>query len=1112
MRYNILLFTILLLLTKNLFPQNQHKSTSVLSEGKWIKISTSTEGIHSVTYEKLKEWGISTPENIAIYSNGGYMLPQNNSETYPDDLEKIPVLHKKNYQGQNAIFFYSNGSVEWEYDSNKELFLHQINLYSEKTYFYLTSDKQKSNAPAQKSKIETATSATLDYFDDLQFYEIERINIHRSSNIWYSDRIMTQSSKSVTFSLPHVLTNFDASLQISSTAASSKESYHHIDLNNQLIGTNELDVKKIEYAKPIYKSLSFKPNNEMTFKITYETLAPSGDSWLDYLSINARSKLIIDNEQLTFRNRAALSANAIAYEITTNNSDALIWDVSNFAAPLNITGTFNNNKTTFTDNGKQINTYVAFIPEKEGFPEPEFVEELANQNLHGLPQYEMIIVTHPNFMEASEQLAEFHRSTENMKVLVVDLFQIYNEFSSGLPDLTAIKNMLRMFYERGKSSSTQIKYLLLMGDGSYDNRNFNSNKSNFIPTYQTEVIGSDSFISDDYFGLLDDDEGGLYGDLDIGIGRIPCQTLEEAMIVVNKSIQYTKPEYMGDWRNIVSLLADDEDSNQWMSDSERLVNIIESNFSGFYFDKIYFDSFRQIPMASGPSYPDATIAIANRVNRGALLFNYIGHANETALAAEKVLEISDINKWGNKNKLPVFITATCEFSRYDDDKMSAGESVLFHPAGGAVALFSTTRQVYSGGNRALNESFFKFVFQHDEDGNNLRMGDVIRLSKKALSKSDNNKRSFALLGNPALRIAFPQYKVKTKTINGQSLSDTISIGALEKVTIEGEVFTPNGVKANNMNGTVNIRVLDKETEVQTLGNDGGRVFEFSAQNNTIYQGTSTVSNGNFSFSFVVPKDISYNKGQGRIIYYFSNDSIDGNGSTDDFFIGGSGINPVADSQAPEIELFLNNYNFKTKDKVSSSALLLVNLFDENGINTAGSGIGHDMVAILDDDYNNIMVLNDFYAADLNTYQSGKVTYPLNNLSPGRHTLLVKVWDIHNNSSQKEIEFTVEEGFEITSVHNTPNPVEWQTTFKINHNLPGSNFETKLEIFNLKGYKIYEKTETLSSTDSTVLSLYWDTSEANMISSTDKILVYRITLQNNEGFKASGAGKMLMNIF
>lgn len=1112
MRYNILLFTILLLLTKTIFPQNQHKTSSVLSEGKWIKISATAEGIHSVSYEKLKEWGISSPENIAIFSNGGFMLPQNNNETYPDDLEKIPVIHKKNHQGKDAIFFYSNGSIEWKYNSNKEIFTHHINLYSDKTYFYLTDDEQKSNIPEQKSKTETNIGATLNYFDDLQFHELERINIHRSSNVWYSDRIMASSSKTYSFSFPNILTDFEATLNISSAAASSKESYHHIDLNNTRIGSNKLISRKIDYVSPIQKTFKFSPSNEITFKVSYETVASSGDSWLDYLSINARSILKIDNEQILFRNREALNFEAISYKITTNSPNVLVWDVSNFSKPLNVTNTYNNGEITIIDSGKQINTYVAFIPEKKGFPEPEFVEEVANQNLHSLPQYEMIIVTHPNFMEASEKLAEFHRSSDNMKVLVVDLFKIYNEFSSGLPDLTAIKNMLRMFYNRGKSSSIQLKYLLLMGDGSYDNRNFNKEKSNFIPTYQSGMIGSNSYISDDYFGLLDENEGGLYGDLDIGIGRIPCQTLEEAMIVVNKSIQYSQPENMGDWRNIIGLLADDEDRNQWMQDSESLINIIESNFSGFYFDKIYFDSFRQIPTASGPSYPDATIAIANRVNRGALLINYIGHANETALASEKVLEISDINKWVNNNKLPVFITATCEFSRYDDDKMSAGESVLFHPTGGSVALFSTTRLVFSGGNRNLNETFFRFVFKHDEHGKNLRMGDVIKLSKRELLKSDNNKRSFALLGNPALRIAFPQYKVNTKSINNQNPSETKSIGALEKVTIDGEILSPNGIKADAINGIVNIRVLDKKSEVQTLGNDGEIPFKFSTQNNIIYQGISSVTNGDFSFSFIVPKDISYNTGNGLIMYYFSNDTIDGNGSTANLIIGGSSTNPVIDNQAPEIDLFLNNYDFKTHGKISSSALLLVDLFDESGINTAGTGIGHDMIAILDNDYNNIMVLNDFYSADLNTYKSGKVLYPLNNLSPGQHTISVKVWDIHNNSSQKEIEFTVEEGFEITSVYNTPNPVEWQTTFKINHNLPGSIFETKVEIFNLKGYKIYEKTETLSSAESTELSLYWDTSEANLINGADKILIYRIGLQNKEGFKAVGTGKMIMNVF
>lgn len=481
------------------------------------------------------------------------------------------------------------------------------------------------------------------------------------------------------------------------------------------------------------------------------------------------------------------------------------------------------------------------------------------------------------------------------------------------------------------------------------------------------------------------------------------------------------------------------------------------------------------------------------------------------MAAEKVLTISDINKWGNGNKLPIFVTATCEFSRFDDDKMSAGESILFNAAGGGVALFTTTRKVYGGENFDLNKSFYRHVFEHDKNGNNLRMGDVLLLAKNNISEG-LNKRNFVLLGDPALRLAFPQLKVVTTSINGHQIGDSISLGALEQVNVEGEIHKPEGIKADNINGEVNITVFDKSMKTKTLSNDGGRAFEYKVQNNIIYKGTASVTNGNFNFSFIVPKDITYNIGEGRILYYFSNDSIDGNGSISDFLIGGSSNNPINESTGPDIKLYLNNYKFKSNDKVSSSALLLVNLFDESGINTAGTGIGHDITAVIDDEFSNVIVLNDFYSSDLDTYKSGKIIFPLNNLTAGKHKIMVKAWDIQNNSSFKEISFIVEEGFQITAVNNAPNPVDFYTNFNISHNLPGNRFNIKLEIFNIRGYLVHESTETVGTYGSTTATIRWDVTDTRYHIGNDRLLIYRITMENPDGLSASGSGKLILNKF
>ncbi len=547
-----------------------------------------------------------------------------------------------------------------------------------------------------------------------------------------------------------------------------------------------------------------------------------------------------------------------------------------------------------------------------------------------------------------------------------------------------------------------------------------------------------------------------------------------------------------------------------MSNSEELNNLINQKYNGFYTKKIYFDSYQQISTSGGNSFPDVTTDINQSINDGALIFNYIGHANPKYLANEKVLEINDILKWNNSRALPLFVTATCEFGRFDGDDVSAGEQVLLNPNGGGIGLFTTTRMVYSSNNQNLSKNFFSNIFKLDENEDKLRLGDVMKNAKN--STNDTNKFNFSLLADPALRLSFPKYKVVTKTINNAGIDTTeITIGALDKVTIKGEVVDNNGSLRSNFNGDITTTIYDKPDTVETLNNDGDGSYKYPVQNNVIYKGSASVTNGEFELSFIVPKDISYNVGQGRILYYTSNGEDDGNGSTTHFNIGGSSANPVIDNNAPEMGLYINNENFKSYDKVSSNVLLLVNLFDESGINTVGTGIGHDLVAVLDSDYTNQIVLNEFYSSEQNSYQRGKIIYPISNLTPGKHKIWVKVWDIQNNSTEKEIYFIVEDGFKITKVQPVPNPVSVYTDFDITHNLPGETFDVTIDIYNLAGQRIDQVEETISSNKTTDMAVRWNVYESSIPLYSNQMLVYRVTLKNQEGLSATGVGRLLLNL-
>ncbi len=1092
---------------------------SILATGKWIKVYSTDAGILKLSYSKLKEMGISDPSNVAVYGNGGFMLPKMNRDNYPDDLSPIPVIHQKDKNELECIFFYSPGTTSWQYDSIAKMFTHDINLYSDTSFFYLSSDVPKSMSPEAKQPIETPADVTLTTYQALDYHELEKNNLITSGRRWFDELFIEGNKRNYSFDFPNAILSEKAKILVVAASRCTAKSWFSTRINTIAADTIQFSITSsgsYTYASVKEKEYNVQAKTNMRVELTYGTSGTAGQAWLDYITLNVPSTLNFATDQFTFRNANAKYYNTVGYSISNTNSNAIIWDITNPLLPKTVATSFESSSTSFKDIGGSINEYIIFDPTKGTFSEPKLSGTVNNQDIHGQASCDMIIVTHPNFLESSKALAEFHKENDDMNVLVVTTNEVYNEFSSGLPDVAAIRNLTRMFYDRSKNTDRPLKYLLLMGDGSYDNRDAGNSKSNFIPTYQSvNSLGeNDTYVTDDFFGLLDENEGETSGALDIGIGRIPCKTNDEAEIVLDKIINYSSPKSLGNWRNTLCFIADDNDTggeNEYLGSSEELIDLIADKYPGFFADKIYLDSYQQVITSSGPAYPDVNKAINQRVEDGALIFNYIGHGNPQAFAHEKVLDISAINTWSNINSLPIFVTATCEFGRFDkDEEASAAEQILMNPTGGGIGLFTTTRVVYSSSNQTLSMSFYDNIFDFDENGEKLRLGDAFKNAKNA-SNTGENENKFSLFADPALRLAFPKYNVVTNSINGSTINDdnsSINVGALDKVTIKGQVNDHTGSLFSSFNGEVSTTVYDKEITVETLGNDGHSTVEYKTQNNIIYKGTSTVKNGEFEVTFIVPKDITYNVGQGKILYYVSDGKEDGNGSTNKIKIGGTSTNPLIDNNAPEINLFMNDENFESNDKVSTSALLLVNLFDESGINTVGAGIGHDLIAVLDDDFSNQIVLNDYYSSITDSYQRGKIIYPLSNLSVGKHKIWVKVWDVQNNSSEKEIYFTVEEGFKIVSVKNYPNPVSSYTDFEITHTLPGDVFNAKIEIYNLQGQKIDNLSETISSSGTNTITMRWDVSQGSCPIYRDQILVYRVNIESQNNMNADGAGKIL----
>ena len=1054
-----------------------YAANSILGSGTWYKISVNQDGIHRLDYQDLANMGIDVgsinPQNIRIYGNGGGMLPKQNSEFRYDDLVEnaIAVVGESDgsFNGADYILFYGESPDTWIFDVGDGRFQHEVHDYSKNTYYFLTTDAG-TGSPKRiiTQSSDTGENVTTTTFDDHQFHEQDLTNLLMSGREWYGEYFDIATSYSFPFSFPNRVSNSQvyyksiflgrAVLPVSSFSFKLSSTGLNVNYTGTNVGNGNYlqDIGKLDTEEG-----SFDPSSS-NFTLTVTNNTPgSTTGWLDYIELNARRQLKMNGNQMAFRDAANVALGNIAkYTLSNSASSIKIWEVTDPANVALQQTTFAGSNTEFVLAADSLREFVAFTGNT--FLSPKFAGPVANQNIHGtIGQPDLVIVTHANFYSSAKDLANFHTDMDNMDVAVVQIQEVFNEFSSGAQDATAIKSLMRMLYKRAVDSVDLPRYLLLMGDGSFDHKGRLAINSNYIPTFQSANSYNPiaTYVSDDYFGLLDDTEGESASEpIDIGIGRIPVQTTDQAQAMVDKIKHYHDPITMRNWRNTICFIADDEDFDLHLNQSEGVaMNTVSANYKDYDIDKIYLDAYNQESTPGGQRYPDATDAINNRIERGALIVNYIGHGGELGWAHERVLENSDINGWSNYDNLPLFMTATCEFSRYDDpERTAAGEYVFLNPTGGAIAMLTTTRVVTSGSNLTLTTALYQNVFE-PINGEMPRLGDVYMKTKNSAIDAGAgaaNTRKFALLGDPAMMLAYPEHVVLTDSINQQAVAGTAdTLKALSKVTISGHVEDESGTKLTNFNGTVYPTVFDKAVSVTTLANDPkSSAKTFSLQKNALFRGKASVVNGAFSFSFIVPKDIAYQPGQGRISYYAENGVTDANGPYEDFIIGGTSSNIETDLSGPQVRLYLNDTNFVDGGLTDENPILLAYIYDEHGINTTGNGIGHDIVAIMDGETDNPFVLNDDYEADKDNYKSGSVTYPFSELADGPHELSFKVWDVYNNSAQVFTDFVVAKSAELALSHvlNYPNPFTTYTEFWFEHNKPGEQLDVQIQVFTISG--------------------------------------------------------------
>jgi hypothetical protein len=1078
----------------------EFKSNSVLATGNWRKIKTTQSGVYKITYEELQGWGMSNPADVRIYGTGARMLSKRNDSDDPDDLYENPIYMETHGDGifnaGDYILFYGQGNIKYMYDKPTNRYSHIKNLYSDDGAYFVTTDLgpgKRIVSENNNSQTEHFTTNSVDvnlvWDDDVQ-------NPISSGRLKYGELFTPGDKRDIVFNIPsNIVSNENITIQTQSIG---------FQIIDEPLCSFEFKIGETPIHRSVFPGYYPNPYGEVWYTIYQTSRLNITQSPIKistkFHATSIAARAAIDFVRVTARVDLSLfSANSLFFADSKNISDgtvkqfqiggnvSFVWNVTDPLNPKNMVLEKSGAMSSWKHNNDNNQFYIAF--NNAGVLSVADLGVQANQNIHGKPVPDMIIVTAPLFRQEAERLADYRRSESNLDILILEPEEIYNEFSSGIPDVSAIRNMACMFYQKSGGGSKTFKYLLLIGDGSYDNK-WAAKTNNHILTYQNlESLNKKiSSESDDFFGLLDTGEGGenLYGGdtlkglLDIGVGRLPVETSFDAQTVVNKIINYSKNPTLDAWKNELTFLADDADNAgdaELQKQAYHLAAIIMSKYPWFHNNLIFMDAYNQISTPTGQRYPAVREAINSIIHKGTLIFNYTGHGSPNQFAHESAIDKSMVNSWKNINYLPFFMTASCEISPYDNHKLkSIGEMILLNPNGGAVSMFTTTRLVYGSSNHELSISFYNRVFERNEGGNYSTLGEIMKDAKNQQGVYAINSRKFTLFGDPSMKLIIPPYKVVTDSINGKSTQvATDTIGALQKVEICGSITDTLGNHIPNYNGVIHTAVYDKFKERQTLGNDGQDPFSFLTQDNILYKGKSKVVDGKFKFEFIVPLDIDYDFGKGKIEYYAQDGTIDAQGAFRSLIIGGSSNNIINDTKGPEIDVYMNDTNFVSGSSTNESPLLIAHFFDEHGINTTGNGIGHEITATLKHDMNNVIILNNHFESDIGSYQRGKLQYQLLNLPDGPNQVTVCAWDIVNNSTETKLDFVVAntEKAALSHVLNYPNPFTTHTKFLFEHNQPHVPLEITIQIFTVSGKLVKTLQTTMQGSLYQTNPLTWD---------------------------------------
>ena len=1108
-----------------------YATQSVLNTGTFVKVSVKESGVHSISYETLKSWGLK-PENVAVLGYGGAVLTEDFTKHHWDDVPAVAFyMHKGSdgvFNAGDYILFYAQGATAWQFGQNG--WTHTQNPYSDKGYYFVTDQVHLQRLIETDTEVyDSASQIDVDWYTAICVHEKDSVNLidpkgkSGGGREFYGEYLNTQyRNKSFRFALHNVRTDLAASCVVDLAAYSGEVAPVQVTYAGVGKTAKMAAIQVAHYHTKATKAkvqLSVYPTStsEQVVSLMYKGNQATAMAYLNYIEMQVPCSLtMVGNEMPIVNSTYVNQYQSMRFRMQGASATTQIWRITNGVDVVQMPTKSEGGTTTWVGPNASAERYLAVNVDANGWKEPEMEGVISNQNLHALEGIDYVVICPEAFREPSIRLAKKHEQIDGLTWAVVTDEEVYNEFSSGTPDASAYRWLMKMLYDRANGDAVnQPKNLLLMGDGTFDNRKrFSVSGDRVLLTYQakldtiTEIM---AYATDDYFGFMADNAGiyeGEFNDvraqMNIGVGRLPVKNLQEANEVVDKLCTYMDDKVLGKWKSQILFMADDGDHGLHVQTADGGAERLRKKNKDFIVNKIYLDAHTQEVSAAGESYPLAKNQFDNLISTGVLFMDYSGHGGYNNITNELFMKTADILKMTNVNQGFWFL-ATCSFSHFDGGEVSAGEHAVLNPNGGAIGVLSACRTVFATQNTIFNRNLCDTLFGHSNPYEyNMTLGEATRIAKNKTGY-DSNKMAYILLADPAIKMNYPT-DLQVKTV-----IDVDTMHALTVQKISGYIQTPDNTVATWFNGKLDITIYDKMQQITTRDNDetvedNKTKITYNDYPNLLFSGQADVVDGNFDFSFMVPKDIRYNYGNGRIVYYAYDEETrdEAVGHYEDFVIGGSSSLMANDTTGPDLTIYLNTPAFQNGDQTYEFPHFYADIYDENGINTVGTGIGHDLMLVIDEDPKQTYILNSYFSASSNSYQSGSVSYKMPEQSEGPHTLTFRAWDMYNNSSTASLNFQVVKGMDpqIYNITTYPNPVSasGELNIEVQYDQPDEIIEMQVIVCDVSGKLVYTHNQT------GVDGLRWS---MNQIVSQPGVYVYRIKIKTATSNFVSKAGKIIV---